>query len=119
MAKRYLARLVLALPFLVAMAPAMADAPRTIDVAVSRYAFTPEKIEMRVGERVRLNVRSMDRGHGFQVKELGLDAQVPSRGMVTVDVMPTEAGTFEVACSDYCGPGHMRMRARIVVSPAQ
>ena len=49
---------------------------RSIDVTLSRYAFSPERIEVRLGERIVLNVRSLDGAHGLQVKELGLNARV-------------------------------------------
>jgi plastocyanin len=43
-----------------------AGAPRRTTAAKksSRYAFSPERIEVRVGERVRLNVVSVDGTHG-------------------------------------------------------
>ena len=117
MMKRWLARLLLTLPF-VAMAPAMADSPRTIDVTVSRYMFSPAMIEVGVGERVRLNLRSTDGAHGFRVEQLGLDAQIPPDGTaVSLDLTPSKAGTFYVQCSAYCGKGHQRMKARLVVTP--
>jgi cytochrome c oxidase subunit II len=94
------------------------DSPRTIDVKLSRYAFSPERIEVRVGEQVRLNVVSVDRAHGFRVKELGLDVRTPTRGRtVTVEVTPKEAGTFQIDCSEYCGSGHARMKAWLIVTP--
>jgi cytochrome c oxidase subunit II len=94
------------------------DSPRTIDVKLSRYAFSPERIEVRVGEQVRLNVVSVDRAHGFRVKELGLDVRTPTRERtVTVDVTPKEAGTFQIDCSEYCGSGHARMKAWLIVTP--
>jgi cytochrome c oxidase subunit 2 len=115
--KRYLARLLLALPF-VAMAPAMADSPRTIDVTVSRYAFSPNRIDVRVGERVQLRLRSTDGAHGFLVQSFDVDAQIPEDGStVTVDLVPGEAGTFAIACSAYCGRGHRMMKAQLVVAP--
>jgi cytochrome c oxidase subunit 2 len=110
---------------LVTLSPAVAntrqtDSIRTIDVQLSRYAFSPERIEVRVGERVRLNVVSVDGTHGFQVKELGLKVRVPSGGTaVTVDLAPKEAGTFQVSCSEYCGSGHRRMNASLIVTPGK
>ena len=94
------------------------DSIRTIDVQLSRYAFSPERIEVRVGERVRLNVVSTDSTHGFRMKELGLNVKIPSGGKaVTVDLAPTQAGTFQITCSEYCGSGHRRMKASLVVTP--
>lgn len=117
--KRFLPTLLLALPFIVALAPALADSPRTIEVTLSRYAFSPDQIEVGLGEQVRLNVTSVDAEHGFQIKELGLNVPIPSGRTVTLDLMPTEAGTFEIQCSGYCGRGHKRMRARLVVTTSE
>jgi heme/copper-type cytochrome/quinol oxidase subunit 2 len=118
--KRFLPTLLLALPFLVAMVPAVAHSTRTIDVMLSRCAVSPEQIEVRLGERVRLNVTSMDGTPGFEVKELRLNAQLPAGGKtVMLDLVPTEAGAFEIQSSNECGSDHNRMRARLVVTPEQ
>jgi cytochrome c oxidase subunit II len=116
--KRFGPTLLLALPLVVALLPEAVDSTRTIDVTVSRYAFSPERIEVRVGERVRLNVVSVDGTHGFQVKALGLNAGIPAGGRtVTVELTPKEVGTFEINCSKYCGRSHGRMRASLIVTP--
>ena len=116
--KRFGPTLLLALPLLVALVPEAVDSTRTIDVTVSRFAFSPERIEVRVGERVRLNVVSVDGTHGFQVKALGLNAGIPAGGRtVTVELTPKEVGTFEINCSEYCGRGHGRMKASLIVTP--
>src|SRR5262245_28859716 len=111
---------VLIVTLLVALAQARGtDSIRTVDVVLSRYAFSPERIELRAGEPVRLNVVSTDATHGFQVKALGLNVHVPNRGAaVTVDLTPREAGTYRISCSEYCGIGHSRMQAWLIVSPA-
>ena len=94
------------------------DPTRTIDVKLSRYAFSPERIEVRLGEHVWLNVVSVDGAHGFQVKELGLNARTPARGRtVRVELTPKEVGTFQITCSEYCGSGHSRMKAWLIVTP--
>ena len=116
--KRFGPTLLLALPLLVALVPQAVDSTRTIDVTVSRYAFSPERIEVQVGERLRLNVVSVDGTHGFQVKALGLNVGIPADGRtVTVELTPTEVGTFEITCSEYCGRGHGRMKASLIVTP--
>ena len=115
--KRFLPTLLLALPFIVAMLPAVAESSRTIDVTVSRYASSPERIEVRRGETVRLNVTSTDGEHGFQIRELGLDARIPADGKpVMLYLTANEAGTFEITCSRYCGGGHGHMKAWLIVT---
>jgi cytochrome c oxidase subunit 2 len=110
--------LLLALPLVVAQVGDTTDSNRIVDVTVSRYAFSPERIEVRLGERVWLNVVSADGAHGFQVKELGLNARTPARGRaVAIALTPTKVGTFEITCSEYCGSGHSRMKAWLIVTP--
>jgi cytochrome c oxidase subunit II len=117
-AKRFGPTLLLALPFLVAVVPEVIDSTRTIDVTVSRDAFSPERIEVRVGERIRLNVVSIDGTHGFQLKALGLNAAIPASGRtVTVELTPREVGTFAINCSEFCGRGHRSMQASLIVTP--
>jgi cytochrome c oxidase subunit II len=94
------------------------DPIRTIDVALSRYAFAPERIEVRVGEQVLLNIASLDGAHGLQIKELGVNARVPARGRTMAVLTPKKAGTFLIVCSEYCGSGHSRMKAWLTVTPA-
>ena len=116
--KRFAPTLLLALPLVVAPVPQAIDSTRTIDVTVSRYAFSPERIEVHAGDRVRLNIVSVDGAHGFQVKALGLKASIPAGGRkVALEVTPTEVGTFEINCSEYCGIGHRRMKAWLIVRP--
>jgi cytochrome c oxidase subunit 2 len=115
--RRFAPTLLLALPLVVALVPEAAHSTRTIDITLSRYAFSPDTIEVRLGERVRLNVASIDVTHGFQVKALGLNALIPEGKPVTVELMPSQAGTFEIKCSEYCGRDHGRMRARLIVTP--
>jgi cytochrome c oxidase subunit 2 len=106
--------MILVVPFVVVLALESA-AVRTIDVKLSQSGFTPERIEVGVGERVRLNVESVDGTHGFQVTGLGLDAEAPADGKaVTIDLTPKEAGTFTIRCTTYCGGGHDRTAALIV-----
>ena len=115
---RHLHALLLAVPFVVGLIPAAAHSTRAIDVTLSRYAFSPDRIEVGLGERVSLNVTSVDGTHGFQVKAIGLNARIPAGSKaVTIDLMPTRAGTFEITCSEYCGNGHGRMQARLIVTP--
>ena len=116
--KRFAPTLLLAASLLVGQTHEAAHATRTIDVTVSRYAFSPDRIEVWLGKRVSLNVVSADGVHGFQVKALGLNVSIPARGKtVTVELEPKTAGRFEITCSEYCGSGHSRMKAWLIVTP--
>lgn len=116
--KRVAPTLLLAIPFAVGLAPHAVETTPTIEVRLSRFAFSPERIEVPLGEPVRLSVVSTDGTHGFQIKALGLNARIPAGERTTaVELTPKEAGTFEITCSEYCGSGHRRMRASLIVRP--
>jgi len=118
MRNRYSATLLLALPFVVAMVPAVAHSGRTIDVRLSRSAMAPEQISMQVGERVRLQLMSTDGAHACHVHGLGLDARIPADGTtVAVDITPTQAGMFQIECIDDGDPARASTKGRFVVNP--
>jgi len=92
------------------------DAPREIDVVARRFAFEPARIEVAVGERVRLRVVSADGVHGFEIKKVKVKKEIP-RGTtpVIIEFTASEAGEFPILCSEYCGDGHEDMQGQLVV----
>ena len=115
MRSRYPATLLLAVPYVVAMAPAFASPARAVDITVSRSMISPEQVVMHVGERVRLNVTSVDGAHAFHVKGFGVDSRIPAAGATVVfDLKPTAPGMFQIECLDDTG-GSDGTRAQLVV----
>ena len=103
---------------LAAAAAAQAQAPRSIEVVASGFKFEPEVIEVVEGERVILRARSGDgKGHGIAIKEMKVKAALPKTGeVVPIEVTAGKPGTYTITCSVYCGRGHSRMKARLVVA---
>ncbi|MDH4063261.1 MAG: cupredoxin domain-containing protein [Acidobacteriota bacterium] len=98
-------------------APATAYAPPVIEVAARRFAFEPARIEVALGDTVRLVVRSEDGVHGVAIKKFKVDRRIPRGGEpVTIEFVATEAGTFPILCSEFCGKGHDTMVGALVVS---
>lgn len=90
---------------------------REFEVAASRFQFEPTRLEVREGDRVRITLRSADGTHGFAVKEFKVKQAIPKGGEpVVVEFVADKAGTFVIACSEYCGPGHRDMKAKLVVT---
>jgi cytochrome c oxidase subunit 2 len=94
-----------------------APAVRSFEITASRFKFDPASLEVTEGDEVRLTVRSLDTTHGFEIKAFGVKVKVPKGGEpVSVSFVASRAGTFEIACSEYCGPGHRNMKARLLVA---
>jgi cytochrome c oxidase subunit 2 len=90
--------------------------PRVIEITARRFVFEPSEIQVVVGERVRLLVRSGDGVHGIEIKKFKVNKEIPRGGKpVTIDFTASEAGRFPILCSEYCGDDHDTMTGMLVV----
>jgi cytochrome c oxidase subunit 2 len=98
-------------------APSQTTEPRTIEVLAKRYVFEPAVIEAVEGERLRILVKSGDGLHGFEIKKFKVSKEIPRGGEpVVIEFTASEAGTFPVLCSLFCGDGHGDMKGTLVVA---
>ena len=91
------------------------DSPRVITITAKRFEFVPNEITLRKGETVKLQIRSEDVTHGFFLKPLGIDEEIPPGGTVEVTVTPKQAGRYRAICDYFCGAGHGAMKMTFVV----
>ena len=95
-------------------APSRANPAHEIQMVAKQFAFEPAVIQVTAGEPVRLVIRSADRVHGFSIRDLKIDVQIPRSGNVVVEFTAPRAGRYDVACSEFCGSGHGQMKAALV-----
>lgn len=69
---------------------------------------------MTAGEPVRLVIHSVDRVHGFSIRDLDIEVQIPRTGNVVVEFTAPREGRYEIVCSELCGSGHKQMKAALV-----
>jgi cytochrome c oxidase subunit II len=92
-----------------------ADNLPVIEITAKRFAFSPDKITLKKGQTVRLRLHSEDVTHGFFLRPLKLDEEIPAGQTTDVIVTPQEAGTFTTICDHFCGANHGNMNMTIVV----
>lgn len=85
-----------------------------VQVVAKKFAFEPAVIQVTAGEPVRLAIHSGDRVHGFSIRDLNIDVQIPRSGDVVVEFTAPREGRYEIACSEFCGSGHGHMKAAVV-----
>ena len=108
--------LALAALLLLPTAPALAHP--SIDVVASNWKFTPNVVELHVGETTTLRVTSSEGVHGLQSDDLGIKQMTIMPGQfTTVDVTPKKAGKYVIHCSIMCGAGHADMALTVNVLP--
>jgi cytochrome c oxidase subunit 2 len=91
------------------------DEAREIRIVAKRFAFEPGRIEVTVGERVRLVVASADGVHGIEIKKFKVNKKVPRGGEAAIEFVASAVGEFPILCSEYCGDGHDEMKGMLVV----
>jgi cytochrome c oxidase subunit II len=92
-----------------------ADNVPVIEITAKRFAFSPDKITLKKGQTVKLRLHSEDVTHGFFLRPLKLDEEIPAGESIDVTVTPQEAGTFTTICDHFCGANHGNMNMTIVV----
>ena len=92
-----------------------ADDVPVIDITAKRFAFSPDKITLKKGQTVKLRLHSEDVTHGFFLRTLKLDEEIPAGATTEVTVTPQQAGTFTSICDHFCGANHGNMNMTIMV----
>ncbi|MBI1762211.1 MAG: cupredoxin domain-containing protein [Acidobacteria bacterium] len=87
-----------------------------IRVTAKKFAFTPSEIRVKRGEPLVLELTSTDRGHGFSLPDLGVDAKMKPGEITRVSFTPNKAGKFSFVCDVFCGSGHDEMSGTLVVT---
>ncbi|HLC99401.1 MAG TPA: cupredoxin domain-containing protein [Patescibacteria group bacterium] len=90
-------------------------AARTILVTAQQWSFTPSTITVKKGEKVTLNIQSLDVAHGFQLPDFDVNATLTAGKTTSVTFTPDKVGAYSFSCSVQCGKGHADMTGKLVV----
>jgi heme/copper-type cytochrome/quinol oxidase subunit 2 len=94
------------------------DGVRVVKVTAQRYKFTPNPIVVKSGEKVRVELTSLDTTHGFKLSEYDINVKIEPGKTSTATFTAGNPGEYSIACSVYCGVGHFGMKATLVVLPS-
>ncbi len=92
-----------------------AEGPRVVEITAKRFAFSPDKITLKKGETVTLRLHSEDVTHGFFLRKLKIDEDIPAGGTKDITITPDTVGSFITICDHFCGANHGNMVMTIVV----
>jgi cytochrome c oxidase subunit II len=76
-----------------------------------------DAMHLPVGVPVRLLITSTDVIHQFWVPEIRLKAAAVPGLVQNLNFTPLRTGTFDIACSEFCGADHSLMRGKLVIEP--
>jgi heme/copper-type cytochrome/quinol oxidase subunit 2 len=97
--------------------PAQEQAPsrREFDLTAANYRFTPDRVEVKQDELVKLTIRSEDVAYSLTIDEYRVSKRVPAGGVVTFEFRADRAGSFPFYSNMTSDSRHKAMRGEFVV----
>ncbi len=97
-------------------AGASAAETKVIKMTAEKYHFTPETINVNLGDTVVLEVTAIDSEHGFGLSAFNIDKDLPPGKTVRIEFVADKKGEFTFKCTHFCGWGHFWMDGKLIVS---
>jgi cytochrome c oxidase subunit II len=91
--------------------------PETIRIVARKFEFVPDRLTLKQGVPVVLELTAPELTMGFSAPALNLSAEIPPGKPVRLAFTPQRAGEFDFACDVFCGEGHEEMSGVIRVVP--
>lgn len=88
---------------------------RTIRVEASRFAYQPGIIRVNPGDRITIELTSVDVVHGLSVDGYNVELQADPGRVSSVSFIANNEGTFRLRCSVTCGDMHPFMVGKLQV----
>ena len=90
---------------------------REFDLTAANYRFTPDRLEVKQDELVKLTVRSTDVAYSVTIDAYRVSKRVPAGGEVTFEFLADRAGTFPFYSNLTSDSRHQTMKGSLVVRP--
>ena len=87
----------------------------TISINAKQWQFDPSVIHATKGQALVIELKSLDRVHGFSIPDLNVRTDVKPGEMTRIRIVPDKAGTFTFHCDVFCGDGHEGMSGQLIV----
>ena len=88
---------------------------KVIKLEAKKFVYTPDRLVLKKGQPVVLEITSLDFTHGFKIPDWNIRADLMPGQVVKVHLKPDAAGEFDFLCDNFCGDGHAGMSGKIVV----
>ncbi|HIH09485.1 MAG TPA: hypothetical protein HA254_02335 [Candidatus Diapherotrites archaeon] len=93
-----------------------ASAVREFSMTAKKWEWEPGTITVNQGDRVRLNIKSVDVAHGILLPDFNVDVKFAAGESATAEFVATKKGAFTFRCNVFCGEGHSGMAGTLIVN---
>ncbi len=91
------------------------DGQRIVKIKARQFEFEPDRIVVKKGEKVRLEVTSEDVTHGMGIEAFNIDRKLEPGTAEIITFNADKVGEFHFHCSVYCGRGHSDMHGELII----
>jgi cytochrome c oxidase subunit 2 len=84
-------------------------------MTAKQFAFDPAVINVKLGDQVKITIKSLDVTHGFALPEFGVNETLVPGKETVVEFTADKKGEFPFFCSVVCGSGHSEMTGKLIV----
>jgi cytochrome c oxidase subunit 2 len=88
---------------------------KIIKVEAKKFVYTPNRIVLKKGQAVVLEITALDFTHGFKIPDWNIRADLPPGQVTKIPLKPDTVGEFDFLCDNFCGTGHEEMSGKIIV----
>jgi len=89
---------------------------KEFDITAKQWTFSPNPITVNQGDKVILNIHSIDVSHGFVLSAFGISERLSPGNTVKVEFTADKKGSFSFFCNVVCGTGHSGMNGILIVN---
>lgn len=100
---------------ILAASAADADEGRVVRISARQFTFEPDTVVLKRGERVTVELTSLDRTHGFKVPAFDVRLDALPGETTRITFVPNKAGRFSWLCDVFCGLDHEAMAGLFIV----
>lgn len=84
-------------------------------MVAKQWEFEPSVVRVKEGQRVDMQIISIDVDHGFRLPAFGIDVELKPGQAERFSFVADQAGEHTFSCSVFCGQGHAHMEGTFIV----
>jgi len=88
---------------------------QVIKILARRFTYSPNKLTLKKGVPVVLELTTADVLMGFSVPDFDTRVDIIPGQVARLRLVPDKTGTFAFLCDIFCGSGHETMNGTIIV----
>ena len=90
-------------------------AEKEFTIMAKKWTFDPVVITVNQGDKVKLNIKSIDVAHGIVISEFNVDERLEPGKIINIEFTANKTGEFDFFCNVFCGEGHKDMKGKLII----